>query len=561
MIIGGIYIVEDKEFVVQLSNLLKARFPCLYITSWEEDRLLSLIKFISNTKDIIKTPRNVFVWKVTTGLVNENSQKQEKSRDPLSALDFVGKYDEPGIFVFLDFHVYFGGQGSSMDPTIIRKIRDVADILKQSPQPKNIIFISPTLVLPIDLQKDVSIVDFDLPSLEGIKNLLEDMITVNQRNHNIIIKLDENEKERLAKAALGLTLQEAENAFARAMVEGGPFDINKLDEVLEEKRQIIKKTEILEFIRPNLSMEDVGGLENLKNWLKKRNNSWLDSSRLYGISAPKGVLITGVPGCGKSLIVKAISAMWQLPLLRLDMGKIFSGVVGSSEENMRKALQISEATSPCILWIDEVEKGFSGSEGDGGTSSRVFGTFLTWIQEKTKPVFVAATANNIHVLPSEFLRKGRFDEIFFVDLPTHRERKDIFNIHIKKRLKSPDVIGDFVLDDEVLQRLSDITEGYVGAEIEQIVVVALFEAFSESRSITLDDFEKAVKETIPLSVTQAEQIRAIREWAELRAVAATKFMDRVDYHEFGKLNLENANINDGIHDDISSTRGGRAIDF
>ncbi|MCS4525217.1 AAA family ATPase [Clostridium botulinum] len=224
---------------------------------------------------------------------------------------------------------------------------------------------------------------------------------------------------------MGLTLQEAENAFARAMVEDGKLNIDDIEVVLEEKCQVIKKTGILEFMKSDLKMEDVGGLENLKRWISKRNKSWLDSAQKYNLPAPKGVLITGVPGCGKSLTAKAISAMWQLPLLRLDMGKIFSGVVGSSEENMRKAIKTAEAVSPSILWIDEIEKGFGGasSSGDSGTSMRIFGTFLTWMQEKIKPVFVVATANNISNLPSELLRKGRFDEIFFVDLPTKMKER------------------------------------------------------------------------------------------------------------------------------------------
>ncbi|MCS4527072.1 AAA family ATPase [Clostridium botulinum] len=231
------------------------------------------------------------------------------------------------------------------------------------------------------------------------------------------------------------------------MVEDGKLNIDDIEVVLEEKCQVIKKTGILEFMKSDLKMEDVGGLENLKRWISKRNKSWLDSAQKYNLPAPKGVLITGVPGCGKSLTAKAISAMWQLPLLRLDMGKIFSGVVGSSEENMRKAIKTAEAVSPSILWIDEIEKGFGGasSSGDSGTSMRIFGTFLTWMQEKIKPVFVVATANNISNLPSELLRKGRFDEIFFVDLPTKNERKDIFRLHLKKDLLMKKFVKKLVL--------------------------------------------------------------------------------------------------------------------
>jgi SpoVK/Ycf46/Vps4 family AAA+-type ATPase len=548
-----------SDFKIVLSNLLKARFPYLYISTWEEERAVDVIRSVVTDERLIKTTRKVFTWSVTKGL-SENGQKgKEETKAPLKALDFIENYQEPAIFILKDFHVYFGVNGRQCDNQLIRKIRDLLPTLKQSPSPKNVIFVSPSLVLPDDLQKDLTIVDFDLPNFSEIKLVLDEMIYANQRSGRIVIDLEDEEKERLAKAALGLTLHEAENAFARAMVEDGRLDIHDVEVIIEEKRQIIKKSGILEFIKSDLKIEDVGGLENLKRWLKKRDKSWLDSAQKYGLPAPKGVLITGVPGCGKSLIAKSISAMWQLPLLRLDMGKIFSGIVGSSEENMRKAIQTVEAISPSILWIDEIEKGFSGlsSGGDSGTSSRIFGTFLTWMQEKTKPVFVVATANNIHSLPAELLRKGRFDEIFFVDLPTRKERMDIFRVHMKKRLKDPFVIGQFEINENVLERLAQMTEGYVGAEIEQIVISALFEAFSEDRGIEFGDFEKAIYNTVPLSITQAEQIHSIREWANVRAVAATPKEDRAQY----KSKKEVVLTPPPKDEDVNMERGGRAVDF
>lgn len=486
-------------------------------------------------------------------MVGNGQRGKEETKAPLKALEFIEKFDEPAVFVLKDFHIYFGGQGRSPDFQVIRKLRDIGPILKQSLRPKNVFLLSPTLVLPNDLQKDVTIVDFDLPSFEEIKSSLDEMIAANRRSGRIIMDISPDEEERLAKAALGLTLQEAENAFARAMVQDGRLDINDLEVILEEKRQIIKKTEILEFIKSDLDMDDVGGLENLKRWLEKRNNSWLDSAQRYGLPAPKGALITGVPGCGKSLTAKCMSSMWQLPLLRLDVGKIFSGIVGSSEENIRTAIRTAEAIAPSILWIDEIEKGFGGvgSAGDSGTSTRVFGTFLTWMQEKTRPVFVIATANNIHALPAELLRKGRFDEIFFVDLPTLKERMDIFRLHMDKRLMDNVAIGEFQVTDGVLEKLAGISEGFTGAEIEQVVISGLFEAFAEDRSIWLDDFVKAIQNTVPLSVTQAEQIRGIRDWANVRAVAATRQEDRVEY----------AKEAEDTGDDVRTTRGGRTVDF
>jgi len=271
-----------------------------------------------------------------------------------------------------------------------------------------------------------------------------------------------------------------------------------------------------------VKLEEVGGLGNLKRWLKKRDKSWLDSAQKYQLPAPKGVLITGIPGCGKSLLAKAIGAGWQLPLLRLDVGRIFGSYIGQSEENLRNALRTAEAVSPSILWVDEIEKGFSKSgEGDGGTSSRIFATFLTWMQEKAKPVFVIATANNIEGLPPELLRKGRFDEIFFVDLPTRAERMEIFRLHMGRRLRHPDVVGTLKVTEEALGKLADITEGFIGAEIEQVVISALFDAYAESRSLQWADFSRAVRSTVPLSVTQKERIEQIRRWANERAVSAS----------------------------------------
>ncbi len=556
-----------KKTERHLSNLFKARFSFIYISTWEELRIVELITKIAQNQKIIKTKREVFIWSSTEGLKKNSSIGQEKINninDAINALDYINNYNSPAILILKDVHTLLGIQGKCADYNFIRKIRDVASSLKNAEFPKNVVIIAPSLVLPEDLQKDITVVDFDLPTLDEIKNLLNEMIEIN-KDSGINIKLNEKEKEILCKAAQGLTLQEAENAFARAMVDDGKLNINDLGIIIDEKCQVIKKTGILEFIKSDLSMSDVGGLENMKKWLSKRNNSWLGDAQLnYNLPAPKGILITGVPGCGKSLTAKAMSAMWQLPLLRLDIGKIFSGLIGSSEENMRKAIKTAEAVAPTILWIDEIEKGFGSNAGerDGGTATRVFGTFLTWMAEKTKPVFVIATANNISALPSEMLRKGRFDEIFFVDLPTVNERKVIFKLHLEKRLRNS-ISKDFKVDDFLLNNLAEATEGFVGAEIEQIVISALFEAFSENRILSETDLFKVINNTVPLSTTQSEQILSIRNWANKRAVAATAHDERYNYTSEDtepELVAENKK-NEKATDAVKNFRGGRTIDF
>lgn len=538
----------DNKIITQLSMLFRARFPYIYITTWEEERAVSLVKKIASSEKLIKVPRDVYVWTQTNGFVL-NGQKIDGTNSPDKAIDFIKECNKNAVFVMCDFHVYFGVKGRQVDYNVVRRLRDNIGNLKTSKYRKNVIFIASELLIPETMQKEITIVDMPLPSLEEIKSKFDKMITQNKQIDTS--KLDENGKERICKAALGLTLQEAENAFALAMVNDGRIDGEDLSTILSEKMQVIKKTGILEFINTDIKIADVGGLENLKNWLRKRNNSWSESAKKYCLPAPKGVLITGVPGCGKSLTAKAMSAAWQLPLLKLDFGKIFSGIVGSSEENMRKAIKTAEAVAPSILWVDEIEKSLSGlnSNGDSGTSSRIFGTFLTWMQEKTAPVFVIATANNISSLPAELLRKGRFDEIFFVDLPTQRERQEIFKLHLSKRLKDKAVASKLEVNDDLYKQLAQMTEGFVGAEIEQVVITALYEAFFNNRPLEFSDLTNTIKNVVPLSVTQKEQILSLRQWANIRAVAATKKDDMVEYAK-----------SENEDDDVNSSRGGRALD-
>lgn len=543
----------DEKIVQKMANLLRARFPYIYITTWEEERAVDFVNATVSDEAVIKTIRKVYQWSQSKGFVDEDGRVKHNTTAPTQAIDFIVKNEENAVFILKDFHVYFGVDHRPIDVDVIRRLRDALPELKYASTMKNVVFISPRLVIPQDMQKEISIFDFPLPGEKELRDKLNEMLS---ENSTLKVLLNDEGKQQLAKSALGLTLQEAENAFARAIVTRGCLDSESVKIIFEEKNQVIKKTGILEFIHSDLGIEDIGGLENLKKWLQKRNNSWSDSAKKYNIPSPKGVLITGVPGCGKSLTAKAMSAMWTLPLLKLDLGKIFSGLVGSSEENMRRALSTAEAIAPSILWVDEIEKGLSGvsngGNGDSGTSSRVFGTFLTWMQEKESPVFVVATANNIQGLPPELLRKGRFDEIFFVDLPTRRERKEIFDLHLKRRLNNDYIGQDLVINDELLNRLAEATEGFVGAEIEQAVISALYEAFFNRRPLLEKDLQEAITNTVSLSVTQKEQILSLRQWANVRVVAATAREDLQEY---------NMDEKSAEPEDVKGSRGGRNLDF
>ena len=543
----------NKTIARNLSDLLRARFAYVYITTWEEERAAETIRFLAHDETLIRTERKVYDWSQCAGFINEDGSAVHGTKKPQDAIRFIRKCEEDAIFILRDFHVYFGVDHRPADFELIRSLRDALPDIKYSDFMKNVIFISPRLVIPADMEKELSVFDFPLPGEEEIAQSLNDMIG---DNTSLPVQLDAAGKQSLVRAALGLTVQEAENAFARAIISRGCLDKESRKVIFEEKNQVIKKTGILEFIRSDLDINDIGGLENLKKWLMKRNNSWSDEAKKYHIPSPKGVLITGVPGCGKSLTAKAMSAMWGLPLLKMDFGKIFSGIVGSSEENMRRALSTAEAVAPSILWVDEIEKGLgsvSGQSGDSGTSQRVFGTFLTWMQEKEAPVFVVATANNISGLPPELLRKGRFDEIFFVDLPTRSERREIFRVHLNKRISDAEVGSRITVDDALLDGLAELTEGFVGAEIEQAVVTALYEAFFAKRPLLREDLEYAIRSTVPLSVTQAEQIFSLRQWANVRAVAATPREELTDY--------QTQTDADAADPDVKKSRGGRSLDF
>lgn len=539
--------MSNKQFMQDFSNLVNAGFPYIYIPSYEEERVTDTVRAALENSEFIKNKRSLYIWTQTEGLVC-NDSKVGDTANPLNAIEHIFRATEDAIYLLKDFHIYFGGERNARpDYAVIRKLRDAIPVLKSSR--KTVVFVSSKLVIPCDMEKEISILDFSLPNEDELRALIEDLTAGLSPD---AVHLSAEEKTLLARSALGLTMQEAENAFCRAIVNLKGLNKEALSIIHEEKNQVVKKTGVLEFVKTDLDIDDIGGLENLKKWLIRRKNTWSEKAKAYNLPAPKGVLITGIPGCGKSLTAKAMSAIWGLPLLKLDMGKIFGGIVGSSEENMRKAIATAEAIAPSILWVDEIEKGFSGlkSGGDSGTSARVFGTFLTWMQEKSAPVFVIATANDISALPPELLRKGRFDEIFFVDLPTQREREKIFSVHLKKRINGSAIQHEVEPTESVCRELANASAGYVGAEIEQIVVAAMYEAFYANRGLKKEDVLKAIHETVPLAETQREQILALRAWAKQRAVLATAVEDR-----------ENTDTDSGAEGDFVNRQGGRIVDF
>ncbi len=487
---------------------IQARYPLIYLVSWEEERVIADMSKIAVEDDQRK---KLYSWTETKGLGNIVLDGGDRSlTDPLQALNHIIESKERGIFLLLDFHPFL------RDHQVTRRVRDAARSLKSSN--KTIIFLSPKLVLPDELSKEIVVFDFDLPSLDELGMALDAFIERTQSDKRIkTIRLKKDQRERLLKASQGLTIDEMQSALSKSVVAHKSIGETTIPMMLAEKKQIIRKSGVLDYFSPGETFDQIGGVKALKRWLSKRDKAFTEDARKFGLPVPKGLLLVGVQGCGKSLTAKAVASQWKLPLLRFDLGKVFSGLVGASEENVRKAIKLAESIAPCILWIDEIEKGLAGSASshfsDAGTAARVFGTFLTWMQEKEKTVFVIATANDISLLPPELLRKGRFDEIFFVDLPGSNERQEILRIHLGKRHRSPQNFD--------LETLREKSKGFSGAEIEQVIISALYDAFEHGRPLTTEDIVKSLQETVPLSQTMAERISALRAWAETRARSAS----------------------------------------
>ncbi len=496
----------------ELSTLIRARYPLLYLVSWEERRIEQLLRTAARG-----LRKKLYGWSITDGLRpldDYNGQRLDpEACGPLQVLDIIIASQESAIFLLKDFHPYWDERRPIQEqPVIVRRVRDMVNQLKESR--KTVILLSPLLIFPQEIEKDIIVLDYSQPEREELEQSLDRVLRSAREIGGIKLDLTETMREQVLAAARGLTCSEAENVFAKSLVMHRSLDIGV---IIAEKKQIIRRSQILEYFERSETMTSVGGMSLLKDWLNKRALSFSERARQFGLPEPKGLLLLGVQGAGKSLIAKAIASQWQLPLLRLDLGRLFSELVGSSEQNMRAALRLAESVSPCLLWLDELEKGLAGVASshvsDAGTTARVFGSFLTWMQEKTAPVFVVATANDISILPPEALRKGRFDEIFFIDLPSFTERQEIFSIHIRRRGRNP--------QDFDLPALARLSENFSGAEIENAVISALYDAFDAGRDLVQTDLETAIRQTVPLARTMEHQVKALRQWARTHARPAS----------------------------------------
>ena len=479
-------------FVDELLLFLKSRYPILYITSVEEERVEYIIR--KNIKNTLK--RSVFTWDFVDGYTGNPNHKGVAERNPMQALEFIERLNSetPAIFILKDYNRFIG------DLAISRKLRNLSRILKL--QPKTIIIIGSELNIPKELQDLITLVQFNLPLEDEIIKELDRLIQA------LKIQVEPKVFETLARSCQGLSLERIRRVLSKIIASYRTIDENSISILLSEKKQIINQTEILEYWSIDQNIDNLGGLKNLKDWLNKRQTAFGLKAINYGLPTPRGLLLIGIQGTGKSLTAKAIASDWQLPLLKLDVGKLFGGLVGESESRLRQMINVTETISPCILWIDEIDKAFtnSASKGDSGTSNRVLATFISWLSEKTKPVFVIATANNIEALPLEIIRKGRFDEVFFLDLPQQDEREEIFTIHLQqfrpKSWKNFDCV-----------KLAEQTESFSGAEIQQTIIEAMYQAFYEQREFTTEDILKAIEELIPLANLESQQMIKLKKWA------------------------------------------------
>jgi SpoVK/Ycf46/Vps4 family AAA+-type ATPase len=482
----------------ELHLLVASRASLVFVRTSEERRLETILRRVADTAFSLPVP--LFVWSLTEGL-REGDEAVFGTEEPLTALDTIINYGQHALFLLLDL--------SLEDPRVIRRLRDAHRQLEGTA--KTILLCGPELALPPTLQKQVHVLDLPIPDSATLGALFDEVC---ERNPEVTVELGK-EREAFLRGGLGLTEDEARAAFAKLLVGRQHLGPEAIIELFDEKRGVVRKEGILEYVQSDVNLDDIGGLANLKDWLRLRQQQFSTEAQNYGLDLPRGLLLTGISGCGKSFAAKAIAATWRMPLVHLDMNRIYAGVAGTPERTLERAMRTAEAIAPVVLWIDEIETAIVGVQGQGqggGQATRIFSSFLTWMQEKQQMVFVAATANEIDKLPPEMLRKGRFDEIFFVDLPDEGEREEILTVHLAKRNQDPaglDVTG-----------VAKSTEGWTGAELEQLVVSAMYLAFDWNRPVLDNDLYTCLGRTVPLSRTMLERIKQIKRWAATRAVQA-----------------------------------------
>ncbi|MEN6610361.1 MAG: AAA family ATPase [Methanoregulaceae archaeon] len=500
--VGEARCMGNSDVVRTIDIALRSRITLIILITVEEERALRSVKEVCTGTT---PPRQCITWDIADGFttLTGTAPSLPQKKDPLTALDDLGKTEDNAVIVLRDFHEFWN------NPGVKRKLRNCAQAFRFSR--RSILITTSSKKVPDEIRDDAVILQFPLPSVAELTRELDSLT----QSSGIPVSLTPLGKEKLIQGALGMTLNQARRSFSKAIVTRGCLDERDIDAVIADKKDILSSSEALEFYGSTESPENVGGLAVLKDWLRLRERAFTGEARKYGLPAPKGIALIGIPGTGKSLTARMIAGIWKLPLIRLDSGALFGSLVGESEERTRRALHLAETVAPCILWVDEIEKAFAFGNGDSGTSQRVFAHLLTWMQDKTAPCFVVATANDISALPPELLRKGRFDEIFFLDLPDFRERKEILAVHLRKRKCLP---AEFDLD-----QLSRASEGFVGAEIEQTLIDAMYVSFNDDlRPVTTADIHEAMKREVPLSRSQREKVEALRTWLrEGRAVSAS----------------------------------------
>jgi len=487
----------------ELRLLINSRHPIITVETPEEERLEALLLDIATELSV-----PLFEWSVTTGLAKVHGAPMYNTDNPEQAVSNIALIQGDGIFLLKDFARY------CENDKICRRLRELAEKFRTAR--RSIVLTAASLQLPPDLEGDAVPFHLGLPAMEdllpGVKQVLAEL----NREQRIPIALDIAAMTQLAKNLVGLPEEEAMRALRKAVMARGKADAGLLDAVMDAKREVLKTEGLIETVRRDASFADVAGLRRLREWIGKRKSALTAEGQRFGLVPPKGVLITGVQGCGKSLAARAVAGEWGYELARLDAGALYDKYVGESERRLHKALELAQKLAPMVLWIDEIEKAFAsaGSSGDAdaGLSQRLLATLLTWMQDRESGVFLAATSNNITILPPEMLRKGRFDEIFFVDLPNGEIRAALFGLHLKKRGRDAGAFD--------LAKLAAASDGFSGAEIEQAIIAGLYSAFSAKQQLTTEILISEIQNTRPLSVTRAEEVQAIREWAKTRAVAA-----------------------------------------